>query len=184
MMKNKLIILLGGSCSGKTTTEIKLREELGYSSVISCTTREKRPKEIEGIDYYFISVEELLKEEKANQIKIDEDWYYGVRKKELLKDNNLVYSVINIEPAYHLIEHIKNNNIPLEIIIIYFDIPVDFRAKKMIERGENQESVYIRLGREDKIENLDFFNLKADYIVKEMNISMQDDIMDFLCQKN
>lgn len=179
---NKMVILLGGSGSGKTTTEIKLREELGYSSVISCTTREKRPKETEGIDYYFVSVEQLLQEEKANQIKINEDWYYCVRKEELLKNNNLVYSVINIEPAFDLIEYIKKNNLPLDILIVYFDIPVEFRAKKMIERGENSESVYIRLGREDKIENLKKFNLKADYIVKEMNISMQDDIMEFLCQ--
>jgi len=50
------IILSAPSGTGKTTiakTLLQRRADIGYS--VSCTTREPRPGEVEGTDYYFLS---------------------------------------------------------------------------------------------------------------------------------
>jgi guanylate kinase len=55
------IILSSPSGGGKTTIArqlLELRTDVGYS--VSCTTRPPRPGEVDGRDYYFLSVPEFL----------------------------------------------------------------------------------------------------------------------------
>ncbi len=55
------IILSSPSGGGKTTIArqlLELRNDVGYS--VSCTTRPPRPGEVDGRDYYFLSVPEFL----------------------------------------------------------------------------------------------------------------------------
>ncbi|MDD3809545.1 MAG: guanylate kinase [Erysipelotrichaceae bacterium] len=62
-MSGKLIILSGPSGVGKGTVRAKLFENkslnLGYS--ISMTTRQPRPNEKDGVDYFFVSNDEFDK---------------------------------------------------------------------------------------------------------------------------
>ncbi len=82
-----LIIITGPSGVGKTTiirSLIKADPKLKYS--VSLTTREPRPREIDGVDYHFVSESEF-----KEKIKNDEfaEWsevygkYYGRLKKDL-----------------------------------------------------------------------------------------------------
>jgi guanylate kinase len=82
--KGHLFILSGPAGAGKGTLRKILFEELpGLSYSVSCTTRAKRPGEVEGKDYYFLS-----KMQFVNMIKEDAflEWaevhgnYYGTRK--------------------------------------------------------------------------------------------------------
>ncbi len=84
----KLIIFSAPSGAGKTTLVhhlLNTRNDIDFS--ISCTTREKRPNEEHGKDYYFISVEEF-----KNHIALDAfaEWeevypnnFYGTLNKEI-----------------------------------------------------------------------------------------------------
>lgn len=59
-MKSKLLLFCGPSGSGKTTIVRHLLNtfpELSFS--VSATTRSKRHNEVDGKDYYFLSVEEF-----------------------------------------------------------------------------------------------------------------------------
>jgi guanylate kinase len=61
------IILSSPSGGGKTTIAKELlqrRPDLGYS--VSCTTRAPRPDEVDGHDYYFMSVAEFLQERERD----------------------------------------------------------------------------------------------------------------------
>ncbi len=61
------IILSSPSGGGKTTIAHQLlstRKDCGYS--VSCTTRQPRPGEQEGRDYYFLSVEEFKSRQRAD----------------------------------------------------------------------------------------------------------------------
>lgn len=60
-----MIVLFGKTCSGKTTVAKKLEETAGIPKVVTVTTRERRPDEISGVDYIFVSQDEFnaMKEE-------------------------------------------------------------------------------------------------------------------------
>ena len=89
-MKGKLIIVSGPSGSGKSTITKLVRDRLQMELSISATTRKPRVGEIDGKDYFFLTVEEF-----ENKIKNDEFYeyanvhgnYYGTLKK--VVDDNL-----------------------------------------------------------------------------------------------
>ena len=89
MTQGKLIVFSAPSGSGKTTIVRHLlkQEELNLEFSISATSREKRGKEEDGKDYYYLSLKEF-----KNKIKADEflEWeevyinnFYGTLKAEV-----------------------------------------------------------------------------------------------------
>lgn len=58
----KLVIISGPSGSGKTTIAAQLVKDHQFVRSISVTTRPTRPGEIDGIDYFFTSVEDFRRE--------------------------------------------------------------------------------------------------------------------------
>ena len=82
------IILSAPSGGGKTTITRELLKrrprELGYS--VSCTTREKRPGEREGIDYYFLSRSDFLRQRELGKFAESAEVHgnlYGTLKSEV-----------------------------------------------------------------------------------------------------
>ena len=59
-MISNVIIISAPSGSGKTTIIKQLLSD-NLELSVSATTRTKRPNEIDGKDYYFISTDEFLK---------------------------------------------------------------------------------------------------------------------------
>jgi guanylate kinase len=87
--EGKLIVFSAPSGSGKTTIVHYLlkQPELNLDFSISATSREKRGREIDGKDYYFISLKKFQKHiEKNDFIEWEEVYtnnYYGTLKKEI-----------------------------------------------------------------------------------------------------
>jgi guanylate kinase len=83
------IILSAPSGGGKTTIAKALlaqRKDLGYS--VSCTTREPRPGEISGQDYYFLSRTEFLNKRGEGEFAESAEVHgnlYGTLRSEVLK---------------------------------------------------------------------------------------------------
>lgn len=78
-MTNKLIIFSAPSGSGKTTVVKHLLEkfpELAFS--VSVTTRNKRPAEVDGKDYYFYTEKEFLQAIKNEDFLEYEEVYKGL----------------------------------------------------------------------------------------------------------
>ncbi len=85
---SKLIIITAPSGAGKTSIVralLKRFDLLAFS--ISATTREKRPHEIDGLDYYFISHEDFKKRiangDFAEWEEVYENQFYGTLKSEI-----------------------------------------------------------------------------------------------------
>ena len=84
-----LVMILGKSACGKSSVADMIDKYLRYDKLVLCTTRPKRAKEFNGIDYYFIDDSEF----KAKIIKddfiyysqydtSDGSWYYGLEKRQ------------------------------------------------------------------------------------------------------
>jgi len=69
-----LIVISGPSGSGKDTVMQQMKERgLPFHFVVTATTRPKRPNEVHGKDYFFVS-----KEEFARMIEEDEFFEYAI----------------------------------------------------------------------------------------------------------
>jgi guanylate kinase len=87
-MTGKLVIISGPSGTGKTTIVKHLLDNgLNLSFSISATTRQFRGEEKDGIDYFFLSVEEFKEKiEKGEFVEWEEVYdnvYYGTLKSEM-----------------------------------------------------------------------------------------------------
>ena len=82
-MKGKLIVFSAPSGSGKTTIVKALlkKKEFKFEFSISATSRKKREKERNGIDYYFLSVEDFKKKIDQNDFveweEVYKNQFYG-----------------------------------------------------------------------------------------------------------
>lgn len=95
-MKHLLIVISGPSGVGKGTIVKELLKREGYALSVSCTTRAKRPGEVNGESYFFISKEEFLDRiEKGGFLEYSKhfDNYYGTPR-EFVEKQLLTHDVI------------------------------------------------------------------------------------------
>jgi guanylate kinase len=103
MNKGKLLVFSAPSGSGKTTIVRHLlkQEDLNLEFSVSCTTRALRGEEVNGKDYYFISLEEFKKHIKAEEFveweEVYRDNFYGTLKSEVeriwAKGENVIFDI-------------------------------------------------------------------------------------------
>ena len=77
----KIIAIMGEAGSGKDSLmqEI-LKLEPSFHEIISCTTRPKREKDIEGVTYYFYTPEHFgdrVLHDEMLECTVFNDWFYG-----------------------------------------------------------------------------------------------------------
>ncbi len=108
-LKGKIIAVSAPSGAGKTTIVkrmLKLFPEIIFS--VSATTRAKRPGEINGKDYFFISEDEFKEKIKNNEFIEWErfyDYYYGTYKyfiDEITEQNKTIILEVDVKGALQL----------------------------------------------------------------------------------
>jgi guanylate kinase len=148
--QGKLIIFAAPSGSGKTSiVKFLLEQDLPLRFSVSATTRQKRPNEIEGDDYFFLSQEQFLEKIEAGSFleweEVYAGTYYGTLKSEvdklLEKGENVIFDVdvlgaINIKKIY--------GN---QALALFVKAPsVDELVARLTNRGtENEESMKRRI---------------------------------------
>ncbi|MBT8270568.1 MAG: guanylate kinase [Bacteroidia bacterium] len=89
MSKGKLIVFSAPSGSGKTTIVRHLLEqkELNLEFSVSATSRSRRENEIDGKDYYFLTIDEFKSKIKNDEFleweEVYRDNFYGTLKREV-----------------------------------------------------------------------------------------------------
>ncbi len=102
MSKGKLFVISGASGVGKGTVlgkTMALREDLMFS--VSATTRDPRPKEVEGQHYYFVTretFEEMLSQGEFLEYSAHAENYYGTPKGQLEEKLSRGPVLLDIEP--------------------------------------------------------------------------------------
>lgn len=164
-----MIILVGASASGKTEAAKRLKTLYGIEKVVTTTTREPRTGEINGVDYFFVSVEEFQKRLKLNKFiehTIYCNNYYGTGKDQIGFNKVLV-----VEPDG--LESFNNLNDP-SIITFLLEADEEIRRERMINRGDNKNDVEKRLINDSIKFNKDNI-CKVDFIIKT-NLESVDEI--------
>ena len=82
-----LVVISGPSAAGKDAT-LKRMEELGYPFhfVVTATTRPRRPNEVDGVDYHFVSKQEfaeMLEEDELLEHAIVYGQHKGIPRKQV-----------------------------------------------------------------------------------------------------
>jgi guanylate kinase len=149
---NKLIVITAPSGAGKTSITrhlLKTFPQLAFS--ISAATREPRNYETNGVDYYFIPLEEfkvrIKKKEFAEWEMVYEGKYYGTLKSELQRiwNNNQVPLLdIDVKGAIHV-----QQQYPKSLLTLFIEPPSIEELKKRLEsRGtETAESLQARVNK-------------------------------------
>ncbi len=163
--KGILFILSGPSGVGKGTVRKKLFEEaseLQYS--ISMTTRNMRPGEMDGVDYFYKTTEEFENLIEQNQLLEYANYvnnYYGTPRtyvEETLEKGQDVFLEIEVQGALQV-----KQNFPEGVFIFLFPPSLEELKNRIVNRGtETEELVLNRLKEARKeIEMMDAY----DYVV-------------------
>lgn len=151
-MEGKLIIFSAPSGAGKTTIVHhllgKLPRQLAFS--ISATTREKRPEEVDGKDYYFVSKEEFLhriaQKEFVEFEEVYRDTFHGTLRSEIERiwshGKHIIFD-IDVEGGMHLKRKYGSRALAIFVQPPSFDVLVDRltgrgtdKPEKLLERIE------------------------------------------------
>lgn len=163
--KGILFILSGPSGVGKGTVRQRLFEletDLQYS--VSATTRNKRPNEIDGKDYFFKTKSEFMKmieEDKLLEYAQYVNNYYGTPKayvEEQLEKGNDVFLEIEVQGALQVKE-----NFPDGVFIFLFPPSLEELKNRIINRGTETEALVLNRLKEAKKE-IDMMSA-YDYVV-------------------
>ena len=153
MNKGKLLVFSAPSGSGKTTIVKHLlqQDDLNLEFSISAATREPRGQEVDGKDYYFMSIEQFKKHIKAEDFveweEVYRDNFYGTLKSEVeriwAKGKNVIF---DIDVAGGL--RIKSK-FPQETLAVFVKPPsVDELKRRLKERStESDDKINMRIAK-------------------------------------
>jgi guanylate kinase len=168
--EGKLIVISGPSGVGKGTVINKLiAKDSNIKLSTSITTRAKRPKEVDGEDYHFISKEQFRKLIEKEELAEWADFagnYYGTYWKtvdETLAEGKDLILEIEVKGAMQIKKQIKET-------ILIFVMPPSFEELKnrlFARNTEDEETIMKRLAiYEDEFAKAREF----DYLVTNNNI--------------
>jgi len=175
MKKGLLIVVSGPSGVGKGSLLRKVLsdKDLNLTYSVSFTTRKKRPHEVDGIDYYFVSestFDEYIKNDGFLEYNRFVGHSYGTPKKEVeenrLKGKNVVLE-IDVNGAHQVMSKLKGD----PGLVTIFILPPSYEdlEKRLIERSTEKGLVlYNRLAHAKKE-----MALASDYDHTVINASLE-----------
>ena len=156
MSKYKIIALIGEAGSGK---DYLLRQALAkykhYHEIISCTTRPKRDKELDGVNYYFLDDETFEKTRMFESTSFN-GWKYGTSAA-ALAPNKINIGVFNPSGIFNLLNHQEE----VELKVFYVRASAKTRLLRQLNR-ENEPNVD-EIIRRYAADVKDFSNLNFNY---------------------
>ncbi|GAB4328940.1 MAG: guanylate kinase [Flammeovirgaceae bacterium] len=153
MFEGRIIIFSAPSGAGKTTIVRALLEkhpEL-FSFSVSATTRMRRPHEIEGVHYYFLSTEDF-KQKIENDAFVEYEQvysglYYGTLKSEIERiwaNKRHVLLDVDVRGGCNLKEKFKEK----ALSIFVMPPSLEILRKRLIDRGtESAQSLEMRIAK-------------------------------------
>lgn len=147
-MPGKLVIFSAPSGSGKTTiVQHLLKRDFKLEFSISATSRPKREHEVNGKDYYFLSVEEFKTKIENDEFleweEVYEGCFYGTLKSEVdqirQKGHNVIFDV-DVVGGINIKKYYKE-----EALAIFIQPPsIEELEKRLRSRNTDSEEVIVK----------------------------------------
>ncbi len=186
-MAKDFFIVTAPSGSGKTTLMHRVMAEVpGLEFSISATTRYPREGEVDGRDYYFITVSDFLQRIDDEQFveweQVYPQKYYGTLKSEIQRIRDAQHRAIldiDVLGAYNIKQEYQDR-----VVAIFIAPPsVEVLEKRLIDRGsettdtlqERLERVSFELRYQDKFDYL-IINEDLDTATEELVSIFRDEL--------
>ena len=166
-----LLVLVGVSGAGKDTLVKRASKKRALRKPISLVTRDKRPEETDGVDYYFITTEEFeryINEERVFEWAEFDGHLYGTLLSELRGDDVRI-CVRENRGARAMKEQLG------AIVIGLVHPSFEAMEKRLASRGDSPEDIDRRLAI-DRIRAEEFRDF-ADYIIVNHDLDEADDTL-------
>lgn len=156
--------------------------KLGYKSIVSYSTRPKRPSETDGVEYHFISNEEFNQKKKdgffaetTSYIMVQGLVAYGYALKDV--ENNCD-GIVVLNPDG--LRQMKQKD--LDITSFYLDVEEDTLIERLKKRGDNLAEYERRLATDEK----DFMNIynEVDFIIDGNNKTPREIALEIISRAN
>lgn len=138
------VILVGKSAAGKDHLR-KILQSRGFKYAVSYTTRPKREKEIDGLDYFFIEKKDfnnkLLSGEWYEYVEFN-NWYYGTTREQFKNCNLFIMTPAGLSK----VDPIDRK----QCTVIYLDVSKEVRMQRLLDRGDNNDSLERRMSADEK----------------------------------
>ena len=182
MNKGKLVLVVGGSGSGKGTLMGKARERFpDIVFPVSCTTRAMRPGEVNGQVYHFVTGEEFSRMVAAGEFL---EWAeyggnrYGTPVQEVtgpLSEGKLLLHEIEVQ-GVHLLQGI----IPADqVVTIYVDAGSwEVLERRILSRAPIAEAELAK--RQSRYEEESLFKNEATHVIENTDGGVEKATEDFL----
>ena len=137
--------IVGNTLSGKSTLVRDLVTSTGIKQVVTYTTRPMREGERDGIDYHFISSEEMDNSNYFGRrdfytVYREEPYSYAMNKDDVLpfEDKILILDSAGVRA-------LKNEIGYENVVTVFIDAPIDLLVERGKLRGDLEEEVQRRL---------------------------------------
>lgn len=169
-MKN-FFYIMGKSATGKDTVYKELKKKIKIGSYLLYTTRPIRKGEKEGVDYYFISNEQMETYRKQNKIieirmynTMQGIWKYATIEDKQFEQAEDILTVGTLQSYQSMRDYFQKNK-KWNLKPIYIEITEEERRRRAIERESKQEKPdFKELERRLKVDNIDFSEEKIQKV--------------------
>lgn len=166
--------IVGNTLSGKSTLVRDLVTSTGIKQVVTYTTRPMRKGERDGVDYHFISSEEMdngnyFGRRDFHTVYREEPYSYAMSKDDMLPFGDAII-ILDPQGVRAVKDEIGHSN----VTTVYIDAPIDLLIERGKHRGDSEEEVQRRL-HADK----DLF-ISAKYFADILLDPSKDDMLSYM----
>ncbi len=141
----KLFYMMGKSATGKDTIyeELLSREALNLNPFIMYTTRPIRRKEVDGVQYHFVTEEKLKKMQAQGRVielraydTVQGIWYYFTADSDEVDINRCSYLALGTLVSYQKVRDYYGSE---KVVPLYIEARDDLRLERALKRERKQE---------------------------------------------
>lgn len=157
----KIFCVMGKSSSGKDTLYQMLKKELEFDSIVPYTTRPIREGETDGVEYHFVTEEEVAELEEAGKIielraynTVHGIWKYFTADDAQIDLEHRNYLMIGTVEAYQKLKAYYGEE---HLVPIYIEVDDGIRLQRALNREKLQEQPkYAEMCRRFLADEVDF----------------------------